>query len=57
MKSIILAVVALSVLSLASCGTFGVSSERPRSITNEHDWAQSAQRIERAKAEKAARGH
>jgi DsbC/DsbD-like thiol-disulfide interchange protein len=49
------AAVLFAVASLASCGTVGVQSERPRSVTNDHEQNQINDRIERNKAERAAR--
>lgn len=57
MKSLIIASLTVAVMSLASCGTVAVTSDRARAITNEQDWSASAQRIERAKAERAAKAH
>lgn len=57
MKSLIIASLTVAVMSLASCGTVTVTSDRARAITNEQDWSQVNQRIERAKAERAAKAH
>jgi hypothetical protein len=55
-KNIFLAAAGLFVVAgLASCGTVAVSSERPRSVTNDHEQNQINERIEKNKAERAER--